>query len=148
MLMFVVSLFLQTPALWYLLLRASSLFQESRGRWPGQHTTTTTHLESDADDLLQFANTLCEFYQLPTITCDEADNEQQQQSGGESNASVRRDHAEEVVRYGGSELHATSAVIGGIAAQEAVKILTHQYTPMISTYVYNGIAGCGAVLGI
>jgi len=32
----------------------------------------------------------------------------------------------------------------GIAGQEAVKILSHQYTPLNSTYVYNGIDGSGS----
>lgn len=50
-----------------------------------------------------------------------------------------------VTRYGGCLLHSISAVLGGVASQEAVKILTHQYIPINNTYVYNGIAGCGAM---
>ena len=57
---------------------------------------------------------------------------------------LSRDHAEEVVRYGSSELHTISALIGGVAAQEAVKIITHQYVPLNNTFVYNGVAGHGA----
>jgi amyloid beta precursor protein binding protein 1 len=61
-------------------------------------------------------------------------------------AKLTESHAAEIVRYGGQELHSTSAVIGGMAAQEIVKLLTHQYTPLQSTYIFNGIAGCGSVL--
>ena len=43
-----------------------------------------------------------------------------------------------------SELHNIAAFVGGVGAQEAVKIITHQYVPMNNTYIYNGIAGYGA----
>lgn len=56
---------------------------------------------------------------------------------------LTRDHAKEIVRYGAGELHSVSALIGGVAAQEAVKIITHQYVPMDNTYIYNGIVGSG-----
>ena len=65
-------------------------------------------------------------------------------AAGASEALVTRAHAIEITRYGGCELHNISAMIGGIAAQEAVKIITHQYVPLNNTYVYNGIASCGA----
>jgi len=61
---------------------------------------------------------------------------------------VRRAHAQEIVRYGGIELHNISALIGGIAAQEAVKVITHQFVPLNNTYVYNGIACCGATYSL
>ena len=61
---------------------------------------------------------------------------------------VRRAHAQEIVRYGGIELHNISALIGGIAAQEAVKVVTHQFVPLNNTYVYNGIACCGATYAL
>ena len=58
--------------------------------------------------------------------------------------ALSRKHAEEITRYGGAELHNTAAVVGGIASQEAVKIITHQYTPLNNTYVFNGISCAGA----
>jgi NEDD8-activating enzyme E1 regulatory subunit len=51
-------------------------------------------------------------------------------------------------RYGASELHTTASLIGGIAAQEAVKLITTQYMPLNNTYIYNGIAGVGGVLRV
>lgn len=39
------------------------------------------------------------------------------------------------------ELHSISAFMGGMAAQEAVKIITHLWVPANNTIVYNGIAG-------
>jgi amyloid beta precursor protein binding protein 1 len=55
---------------------------------------------------------------------------------------LTKDHAKEIVRYGGGELHTISALIGGVSAQEAVKIITHQYIPLNNTFIYNGIVGC------
>jgi amyloid beta precursor protein binding protein 1 len=57
---------------------------------------------------------------------------------------LTKNHAIEVVRYGGVCLHNISSLIGGVAAQESIKILTHQYIPLNNTFVYNGIAGCAA----
>lgn len=66
------------------------------------------------------------------------------EGGGGGNELLTKDHAMEMVRYGGIELHNISALIGGIAAQEAIKIVTHQFVPFKSTYIFNGIAACGA----
>ena len=49
------------------------------------------------------------------------------------------------VRYAGAELHTIAAIMGGVASQEAVKLITHQYVPLNNTYLYNGIAGTSAV---
>jgi len=47
---------------------------------------------------------------------------------------------EEIERYD-SELHSVSSVIGAVAAQEIVKLLTNQFTPIAGTFVFNGING-------
>lgn len=57
---------------------------------------------------------------------------------------VTRAHAEEVVAYADTQLHSLSALVGGLAAQEVVKIVTHQFVPLNSLFVFNGIACCGA----
>ncbi|KAH8390523.1 hypothetical protein KR215_003825, partial [Drosophila sulfurigaster] len=46
----------------------------------------------------------------------------------------------EICRYGGAELHAVSAFIGGCAAQEVIKIITKQYKPIDNTFIYNAIS--------
>ena len=58
---------------------------------------------------------------------------------------VTRSHAQEIARYGNVELHVICAILGGVASQEAVKLLTHQYVCINNTYVYNGVAGVGCV---
>lgn len=45
------------------------------------------------------------------------------------------------VRYGGCEMHCTSAAVGALVAQEVVKLVTHTFVPLDNCAVYNGIAG-------
>jgi amyloid beta precursor protein binding protein 1 len=43
-------------------------------------------------------------------------------------------------RFGAAELHVVAAVMGGIAAQEAIKLVTRQFVPLAGTLVYNAMA--------
>ena len=99
-------------------------FQVKYQRWPG---VEDAQLAGDADAVWQELQQLVHEYGSTEIP-----------------SGLSRSHAEEVVRYGSAELHTISALIGGVAAQEAVKIITHQYVPINNTFVYNGVAGCGA----
>ena len=54
-------------------------------------------------------------------------------------------HAHEIVRYGAGELHNVAALIGGVASQEAVKLITGQYVPLNKVFVWNGITCSGSV---
>ena len=53
-----------------------------------------------------------------------------------------------MTRYGGIEMHNISSLMGGLTAQEAVKIITHLYVPLPGVFVFNGIAGCGGAYNI
>ena len=48
-----------------------------------------------------------------------------------------------LLRYGNGEIHTVAAIMGGVASQEAIKLITHQYTLLNNTFVFNGIAGMG-----
>ena len=65
-------------------------------------------------------------------------------SNSSNEIKVTRSHAAEICRYGGFELHGIAALVGGVAAQEAVKIIAKQYVPLDNTFIYNGICGCAA----
>ncbi|XP_017018425.1 nedd8-activating enzyme E1 regulatory subunit [Drosophila kikkawai] len=54
-------------------------------------------------------------------------------------ATISDDVLHEICRYGGAELHAVSALIGGCAAQEVIKVITKQYKPIDNTFIYNAI---------
>lgn len=113
----------QTPIIWYLCLRAVDKFQQKHGRWPG---TLLSSADSDVNDVWTILQEL-----------------------GKDNDSdgllpyICQDHAVEITKYAGYELHSMAAMVGGVAAQEAVKVITHQYVPLNNTYIYNGIAGVG-----
>lgn len=47
--------------------------------------------------------------------------------------------AEEVARAAGGELHNISAVVGGMVAQEMIKIITKQYIPIENACIFDGI---------
>lgn len=38
-----------------------------------------------------------------------------------------------------------AALIGGLAAQEAIKLITHQYIPIYNTCIFNGITSTSSV---
>lgn len=49
---------------------------------------------------------------------------------------------------GAAELHVVAAVMGGMAAQEAIKLLTRQFVPFSGTLIYNAIASTTTVLDL
>lgn len=55
-------------------------------------------------------------------------------------------HAGEMCRFGASQLHCLGAIMGGIAAQEAIKLVTHQFVPLSGTLIYNAMSSTSSVL--
>ncbi|XP_063244767.1 NEDD8-activating enzyme E1 regulatory subunit isoform X1 [Bacillus rossius redtenbacheri] len=49
------------------------------------------------------------------------------------------DYVHEICRCGAAELHSVAAFVGGCAAQETIKLITHQYKPLNNTFIYDGI---------
>ena len=127
-------------------LRATDRFHSKYARYPGENDDST--LIADQEEVFAELRVLCEQYGVdPTLiegNTTEGEDKMKTDDGGDVIALVTRAHAAEITRYGGCELQNTSALVGGIAAQEAVKIITHQYVPLNNTYIFNGIASCGA----
>jgi len=113
----------QCPLLWYIGLRGVDQFFEKNGHYPG---TQEDLLLPDGMSLWNEMQTLVKGWETEV-------------------PPLSKKHATEMTRYGGAELHNIAAVIGGIASQEAVKIITHQFTPLKNTLIYNGIAGISGV---
>jgi amyloid beta precursor protein binding protein 1 len=117
----------QAPMLWYVALRGADRFRASKGRYPGAldgpAAADDASLVVDADEVWAEMQALCaeQSVEMPYL----------------SDA-----YAKEVVRFGAVELHNIAAIIGGVAAQEIVKVATRQFTPTNNTFIYNGIAGC------
>lgn len=48
--------------------------------------------------------------------------------------------------FGGAEIHTIASYMGGVAAQETIKIITRQYVPINNTYLYNGASQTSTIL--
>ena len=125
----------QTPLLWWISLRACDAFYDRHQHYPGKHDQELA-LEADANEvhkcMIQIATSmgLAENDFIKEHLLDQVKG---------------KDLAREVVRYDEAEIHNIAAVIGGVASQEAVKLITGQYVPFDDTYVYNGIASTAGV---
>jgi amyloid beta precursor protein binding protein 1 len=119
-----------TPFLWYMALRGCRVFYQQHGRYPG----TTEEFAQDAGPLQ-----MCMVQVAFEMKLHE--NELVQQTF----LDVSCKYAQEMMRYGQAEIHNVASVVGGVASQEAVKMITGQYVPLNNTYIYNGIASTGGV---
>lgn len=116
---------MQKPVIWYLMLRAFDRFTTLHGRNPGFAVSDEIALAADATELLKILHDTMLALGL----------------GDVSSQLITISHSKEIVRAGGGELHTVAAVMGGVAAQEAVKILTGLFVPQDNTFIYNGIVG-------
>ncbi|CAJ1934550.1 unnamed protein product [Cylindrotheca closterium] len=117
-----------TPLLWYLGLRACHAFFKKQGRYPGMKDDESW--EADAPLLEEEYKAVALHYGL-------ADEGLVKSNQG--------DICHELTRYANAELHNVASVVGGVASQEAVKIITGQYIPLNNTYLFNGIVGVGGL---
>lgn len=109
---------------WYLAFRALELFRQEHACWPGANCADTDEaaIAEHVEALKKAAAKIVESYGAEGVTAD-----------------VKM--LEELARYGGSELNPTSSVLGAMAAQEAVKLLTKQQAPLNNTLLYDGLNG-------
>ncbi|XP_071476707.1 NEDD8-activating enzyme E1 regulatory subunit-like [Diadema antillarum] len=105
----------------YVALRAVDRFFRQYNRYPGWYDDQT---EDDFGRLKACANSLQHEWNVT--------------------ASIKEDYFREICRYGAAELHSVAAFIGGVAAQEVIKLVTHQFVPFCNTFIYNGINGSSA----
>lgn len=126
---------IQTPFLWWIALRACDAFYDRHEHYPGKHEQELA-LESDANEVYKFMTQIAT--NLGLSECDFIKENLLDSAKG-------KDLAREVVRYDEAEIHNIAAVVGGVASQEAVKLITGQYVPFDDTYVYNGIASTAGV---
>ncbi|KAL1325012.1 NEDD8-activating enzyme E1 regulatory subunit AXR1 isoform X2 [Arachis ipaensis] len=101
----------------YILLRAVDRFAANYNSFPGQFDSAT---DEDMPRLKSAAISL-----LSDLGC--------------NGAALAEDLINEMCRFGAAELHAVAALVGGIASQEVIKLITRQFVPMSGTYIFNGI---------
>lgn len=102
---------------WYVVLRAVDRFYAAHGRLPGW---TNDQVLADVPLLKEQVEGLLKELSLDTSLVSEA-------------------VVHETCRFGGSELHNVASLMGGIASQEAIKVITAQWLPINNTFIYNGI---------
>ncbi|KAF4090858.1 hypothetical protein AMELA_G00030410 [Ameiurus melas] len=105
----------------YLMLRSVDRFYQQHSRYPGVYNY---QVEEDISRLKVCVNSLLQEYTL--------------------NVSVKDDYIHEFCRYGAAEPHTVAALLGGAAAQEAIKLITHQFVPFNNTFLYNAMSQTSA----
>ncbi|XP_066509924.1 NEDD8-activating enzyme E1 regulatory subunit-like [Hoplias malabaricus] len=105
----------------YLMLRSVDRFYQQHSRYPGVYNY---QVEEDISKLKVCVNSLLQELGL--------------------SVSVKDDYIHEFCRYGAAEPHTVAAFLGGAAAQEAIKIITHQFVPFNNTFIYNAMAQTSA----
>jgi len=122
------------PLLWQLGLQACDLFYQEHGRYPG--TTMDDNFQADAPAVQTLLEGCLARYQLTVPANHET-------------GAIHLDRvALELCRFGNAEVHNIAAVVGGVASQEAIKVITGQYVPLYHTYVYNGITSSAGVYAV
>mmetsp|Transcript_7107 Transcript_7107/g.9624 ORF Transcript_7107/g.9624 Transcript_7107/m.9624 type:complete len:618 (-) Transcript_7107:92-1945(-) len=126
-----------TPLLWHIALRACDKFHEAHNIYPGSDGRELSLL-SDVKEVQTYIKDI-----VGNLGLEDTDfmKETLLLSGSEE----ENKHAKEMVRYFNAEVHNVGSVLGGVASQEVVKIITGQYVPLNDTYIYNGIAGVAGV---
>jgi amyloid beta precursor protein binding protein 1 len=135
-----------TPFLWYLGFRACQVFCHREGRYPGCIEVCGDGPDENKDALEKDASHLLDILRetiLPNYKLSLSDEHSDPESP--LNETNMHEICRELTRYGNAEVHTVSSVVGGVASQEAVKIITGQYVPLNNTYVYNGIVSVGGV---
>jgi len=112
---------------WYLAFRAAGRFQTDHGRLPG---------DRNDDPQADFAN----LHKAATHLIEEL--------GLDAAEVGLDDYLKELCRFGGSQIHNTCAFVGGVAAQEIIKLVTRQWHPVDNTYIYNGITGTSTLFAV
>ncbi|XP_042521116.1 NEDD8-activating enzyme E1 regulatory subunit AXR1-like [Macadamia integrifolia] len=101
----------------YILLRAADRFATNYNRFPGM-------FDGEIDEDISRLKTIAVGI-LGDLGC--------------NGSTLTEDLINEMCRFGAAELHAVAAFIGGIASQEAIKLITKQFVPMSGTFIFNGI---------
>jgi len=104
---------------YYILLRAVDKFYSTHSRFPG-FFDDKLEMETDIATLKACVNVVLGELSLPAT-------------------SVKDEPIHEMCRFGAAEMHNIAAFIGGVASQEIIKLITHQYTPLNNTFLYNGM---------
>ncbi|KAI8984578.1 Appbp1-Uba3-Nedd8, an E1-ubiquitin-like protein complex with Atp [Mycotypha africana] len=111
---------------YYFVFKAADKFQTIYGRLPAT--------ESDFDNLKANVTSLMESLGVST-----------EEMGEIATSEMLNRVLTNYVRFNDLETANLAALLGGLAAQEAIKLLTHQYIPINNTCIFNGILSTSSV---
>jgi amyloid beta precursor protein binding protein 1 len=123
-----------TPLLWYLGVRACQAFLQQHQRYPG----TIDNVDDDNDNKWESDIPLLQDCWTKVVQHYALEDQELLQSHATN-------ICHELTRYANAEIHTVASVVGGVASQEGVKIITGQYIPLDNTYIFNGIVAVGGV---
>jgi amyloid beta precursor protein binding protein 1 len=129
-----------TPLLWHIALRACDAFYDENGHYPGQDSRELA-LERDAEAVQKHIVDI-----VAKLGLEENDLIRSTLLSTEDDKKLA--FAKEMTRYQNAEIHNVASVVGGVASQEAVKLITGQYVPMDGNYLFNGIVGVAGVCNL
>jgi len=101
----------------YLLLRGINVFEHVNHRLPGS-------VDESIDE---------DFEKMKSILSEMASHLHIQ-------VNVKDDYIKEICRCAAGQAHTIAAIIGGIASQEVIKVITKQFIPVNNTFIYNAIS--------
>lgn len=131
---------------WYVTVLACKRVADRLGRFPGALTTSSLRAKAEstkeptADEMRQRNKKL-----QSDIDAVKAEVRDLEKTIG-LDLFVTDDIIKQVVLYRGSEFPATTALIGGVAAQETIKLLCKQFDPINNTFLWNGTERRGLTL--
>jgi len=111
---------------WNIGLKAADLFYDEHKRLPG--AWGTIQLDKDVDRLHELTEKLFKNFEL--------------------DADADKRISNELVRFGGSEIHNIAAFLGGVTAQAILKLIIAQYVPVNNTFTFVGINCTAAVFNL
>lgn len=117
---------------WFIACRCFEDFRIANGRCPGQEIDKNSGAvvypeEVSTEDITWLKNKGQEYVKkIPGVGDD---------------VEVEEKYFYEMVRFSDTQVHTISAFLGGVASQEAIKILIKQYTIFNDTFIYDGIHG-------
>lgn len=101
-------------SIYYVLLRAAEKYFSIYQNYPGEKE------DAFESDVAQMKTIVLEFLCNNGLSCNISD-----------------DYITEFCRYGGAEIQSIAAFVGGVASQEVIKLVTHQYVPFNNTLIYH-----------
>ncbi len=67
-----------------------------------------------------------------------------QEGGDPLSSSVDQRYLKEMLRVEGQTTMSVVSIAGAIAGQEAIKLITHCFTPVKNGFIFNGVEGRGS----